>query len=192
MTAVLVARPLFPSEAAATNGDGLSIVMLWIALGVFWLLGPIGRRKFSLRLGWTDAAVLSLVVWTTVSALWAMRYGTPRPATNMLWEWIGMGMCFFLARQFIVTPRERRAVAAVMVALAVGISGYGLYQCCYELRQTQSQYEADPDQALRDVGLWYPPDSPERKAFEDRLANRLPMVTFALTNSLAAFLAPGR
>jgi O-antigen ligase len=190
MTAVLVARPLFPSEAAATNGDGLSIVMLWIALGVFWLLGPIGRRKFSLRLGWTDTAVLLLVVWTTVAALWAVRHGAPRPAINMLWEWVGMGMCFFLARQFLVTPRERRAVAAVMVALAVGISGYGLYQCCYELRQTQAQYEADPDQALRTVGLWYPPDSPERKAFEDRLANRQPTATFALTNSLAAFLTP--
>ena len=190
MTAVLVARPLFPSELAAVNGDGLSVVMLWLALGVFWLLGTIGRRKFSLRLGWTDAAVLLLVGWTSVSALWAVRHGTPRPAVNMLWEWIGMGMCFFLARQFIVTPRERRAVAAVMVALAVGISGYGLYQICYELPQTQALYKADPDRALRDAGLWFPPGSPERKAFEDRLANRQPMATFALTNSLAAFLAP--
>ena len=46
MTAVLVARPLFPSESAAANGDGLSVVMLWIALGVFWLLGIVGRPKF--------------------------------------------------------------------------------------------------------------------------------------------------
>ena len=190
MTAVLVARPLFPSESAAANGDGLSIVMLWIALGVFWLLGAIGRPKFSLRLGWTDAAVLLLVVWTTVAALWAARSGSPRPAVNMLWEWVGMGMCFFLARQFIVTPRERRAVAAVMVALAVGLSGYGLYQSSYELPQTRARYEANADRALRDAGLWYPPNSPERKAFEDRLANRQPMATFALTNSLAAFLAP--
>ncbi len=190
MMAVLVARPLFPGESAAANGDGLSVVMLWLALGVFWLLGIIGRPKFSLRLGWTDAAVLLLVGWTTVSALWAVRHGTPRPAVNMLWEWVGMGMCFFLARQFMATPRERRAVAAVMVALAVGISGYGLYQCCYELPQTQARYKADPDRALRDAGLWFPPGSPERKAFEDRLANRQPMATFALTNSLAAFLAP--
>jgi cytochrome c-type biogenesis protein CcmH/NrfG len=189
MTAVLVARPLFPSEAAA-GGDGLSVVMLWLALGVFWLLGAIGRRKFSLRLAWADAAVLALVVWTTVSAFWAMRHGTPRLAVNMLWEWVGLGMCFFLARQFIVTARERRAVVAVMVALAVGISGYGLYQVVYELPQTQSRYAADPDRALRDIGMWSPPHSPERKAFEDRLANRQPMGTFALTNSLAAFLAP--
>ena len=164
--------------------------MLWIALGVFWLLGAVGRPKFWLRFGWTDAAVLLLVAWHTVAALWAVGHGTPRPAVNMLWEWVGMGLCFFLARQLIVTPREGRAVAAVMVALAVAVSGYGLYQCAYELPQTRAMYEADPDRALRDAGLWFPPDSPERKLFEDRLANTEPMATFALTNSLAAFLAP--
>ena len=55
---------------------------------------------------------------------------------------------------------------------------------------TRAEYQADPDRALRDAGLWFPPDSPERKLFEDRLANTEPMATFALTNSLAAFLAP--
>ena len=84
----------------------------------------------------------------------------------MLWEWVGMGLCFFLARQFIVTPREARAVAAVMVALAVALSGYGLYQYAYEMPQTRAEYEADPDRALRDAGLWFPPGSPERKLFE--------------------------
>ena len=43
---------------------------------------------------------------------------------------------------------------------------------------------------MRDAGLWFPPGSPERKLFESRLDNREPMATFALTNSLAAFLAP--
>ncbi len=101
-----------------------------------------------------------------------------------------MGLCFFLARQLIVTPREARAVAAVMVALAVAVSGYGLYQRAYELPHTRAKYEANPDRALRDAGLWFPPHSPERKLFEDRLANTEPMATFALTNSLAGFLAP--
>ena len=135
MTALCVARPLFPSESAASYGDGLTMVMLWIALAVFWLLGAIGRPQFSIRFGWTDAAVLLLVGWHTVAALWAVGHGTPRPAINMLWEWVGMGLCFFLARQFIATAREARAVAAVMVALAVALSGYGLYQCAYELPQ---------------------------------------------------------
>jgi O-antigen ligase len=190
MTALFVARPLFPSESAANYGDGLTTVMLWIALLVFWLLGAVGRPKFTLRFGWTDAAVLSLVLWHTVAALWAVWHGAPRPALNMLWEWVGLWLCFFLARQLIVTAREARAMAAVMIALAVAVSGYGFYQRAYVFPRNRADYQADPDQTLRDNGLWSPPNSPERKRFEDRLANTEPTATFVLTNSLAGFLAP--
>ena len=161
MTALFVARPLFPSEAAATYGDGLPVVMLWIALGVFWLLGAIGQRQFQLRFGWTDAAVLLLVMWHTVAALWAVAEGTPRPAMNMLWEWVGLGLCFFLARQLIATPREGRAVAAVMVALAVAVSGYGLYQCTYEFPATRAIYKANPERALRPPACRFHPTRPD-------------------------------
>ena len=208
MTALLVARPLFPSESAATHGDGLSTVMLWIALAVFWLLGAIGRpnhnsplplgegqgvragASFAVRFGWIDAAVVLLLVCYAAATLWAVRHGSPRPAINVFWEWIGMGLCFLMARQLIDTQREARAMAAVMIALAVALSGYGLYQRAYELPNTRALYQADPDRAMRDAGLWFPPDSPQRKLFEDRLANDEPMATFALTNSLAGFLAP--
>jgi O-antigen ligase len=191
MTALLVARPLFPGESTAAQGDGLAMVMLWLALGVFWLLGVSGRPTFSLRFGWTDAAVLLLVLWTTVASLWAVYHGTPRPAVNMLWQWIGLGLGFFLIRQFVVTPRERRAIVAVMIAVAVALAVYGLYQRWYEMPQTRAVYEADPEKALRDVGLADFARSPAtRKLFEDRLANTEPMATFALTNSLAAFLTP--
>ena len=50
----LVARPLFPSESAATQGDGLPLVMLWLALVVIWLVGTIGRKRFTLRFGPVD------------------------------------------------------------------------------------------------------------------------------------------
>ncbi len=208
MTALLVARPLFPSESAATHGDGLSTVVLWIALAVFWLLGAIGRpnhnsplplgegqgvragSSFALRFVWIDAAVVLLMVCQAAATLWAVRHGSPRPAINVFWEWIGLGLCFLLARQLIDTQREARAVAAVMIALAVALAGYGLYQRAYELPNTRALYQADPDLAMRDAGLWFPPDSPQRKLFEDRLKNDEPMATFALTNSLAGFLAP--
>lgn len=190
MTAMVVARPLFPSESAAAHGDGLTMVMLWISLCVLWLLRAVGRPKSSVRFGCTDAAVLLLIGWHSVAAIWAIRQGSPRPAANMLWEWIGMGLCFLLARQFITTPREVRAVAAVMVALAAGLSGYGLYQRVYEMPQTRAEYAADPDRAMRIAGLWFPPGSHERKLFESRVENQEPLATFALTNSLAAFLSP--
>lgn len=190
MTALYVVRPLFPSESAAVYGDGMTVVMLWIALAVFWLLGAIGRPVFELRFGWIDAAVLLLVAWCGVSAISVMWHGAPRPAINMFWEWLGLGLAFLLARQFIATAMEARAVAAVMIAVAVSLAGYGLYQRVYEMPNSRAMYEADPDRAMRDAGLWFEPGSPERILFESRLGNREPMATFALTNSLAAFLSP--
>ena len=190
MTALLVARPLFPSESAATQGDGLPVVMLWLALAVIWLVGAIGRRRFALRFGPVDAAVLVLVAWQCIAAVHAVRYGSPRPALNMLWEWVGLGLVFFLARQLIDDAREARAVVAAMIALTAAISVYGLYQSTIELPAMQRQYEADTEAMLREAGLNYPPGTPIRDLFEKRLANREPTATFALTNSLAAALAP--
>jgi len=190
MTALFVARPLFPCESAALSGDGLPVVMLWIALTGFWLLGVIGYGSFPVRFGPTDAAVLLLIVLGALAGVWAAMHASPRPAINMLWEWIAMGMAFLMVRQLIVTAREQRAAVAVMIALAVGLSGYGLYQYRYELPQTRAQYAADPDAAMRAAALWYPPDSPERQLFEDRLFSPEPIATFALTNSLAGYLAP--
>ena len=186
MTALLVARPLFPSESAA-QGDGLPVVMLWLALAVLWLVGAIGRRRFILRFGPVDAAVLALLGWQCIAAVHAVRCGSPRPALNMFWESVGLGIMFFLARQLM---DDARAAAAVMIALMAAISVYGIYQSAVELPATQREYKADPEAMLRKAGLNCPPGSALRDAFERRLANREPLATFALTNSLAAALAP--
>ncbi len=79
-------------------------------------------------------------------------------------------------------------MAVVMIATAVAVSGYGFYQCYYEMPQLRAEYAADPERALAEVGLSL--DSPERRTFEDRLNNTEPLAAFALTNSLAGFLTP--
>ena len=93
--ALWVARPLFPSESAAAHGDGMTVVMLWALLTVAWLAGAAARPRFRLRFGWTDAAALLLVGLHSLAALRAVWQESPRPALNMLWEWIGMGLAYF-------------------------------------------------------------------------------------------------
>lgn len=190
LTALLVARPLYPSESAAASGDGMPMVMLWIALVLFWLLGAIGEPVFRIRTGWADAAVAALVVWHTLAGLWAAGHAAPRPAINMTWEWIAFGLSFFMLRQLVVRRSETRALVAVMIALGVALASYGLYQSFYEMPATEAQYKRNPDQALRDAGLSLEAGSAERMVFEKRLESREPIATFALTNSLAGYLAP--
>jgi len=188
--ALFVAQPLSANESAVSRGDGLPIVMLWIALALFWTLGAIGHRRFPVRFGWTDAAVIILVVLHAIAAVRAAPDGSPRAAVNALWVWVGFGLSFLLARQSIVGGREARAVAAVMVALAVALAGHGLYQYFHELPVSRAQYERDPDTALAKAGVWSEPGSPERELFEKRLYSSEPFATFNLANSLAGYLAP--
>ena len=95
MTALLVARPLYPSQSAAMQGDGLPMVMLWFALAAVRLVAAIARRRTTFRFGLIDAAVFVPLVWHSAAAMYAVMHGSPR-ALNMLWEWIGLGIVYFL------------------------------------------------------------------------------------------------
>jgi O-antigen ligase len=187
--ALWVCRPLWASEGAALYGDGLPVVMLWIALVVFWLLGALGRREISLRFGLFDAAVLLLVALYAFSAMLGTARANPRPAINLLWEWTGLGLGYFCARQWIADGRQARAVLIAMLALALTLSVDGLYQWIYEFPQSRALYASDPDATLRAAGAWFAPGSPQRALFESRLQCNEPLATFALTNSLAGLLA---
>jgi hypothetical protein len=187
---LFVARPLYPSESAAGYGDGLPIVMLWIALAVFWLLAALGRDRLWLRWGWTELALVLLVGTQAASTVWGVARGTPRPAINMFWEWVGYAISFFLLRQLLIGARETRAVIAIMLALTVALASHGLYQSSFEMPDRRAQYRKNPEQMLRDNGFLFTPDSAEGRLFRDRLNSTEPLATFALTNSLAGLLAP--
>ena len=47
-----------------------------------------------------------------------------------------------------------------MIALAAGLSGYGLYQRTVEMPRTRAEYAADPEGTLREAGFWFPPARP--------------------------------
>ena len=187
---VFVVPSLLPTETSGRGGEMMPIVMLTVLLAVVWACAQIGRPRFRIRFEATDIAVLALVGFHTIASLVATGHGHARPALNMLWVWIGMGLAYFLLRQLIVTAREARALAVVMIALAVVLSGYGLWQYAYEFPKLRAEYARNPDEMLRRQGMWYPPGSPERTQFDNRLASREPLATFALTNSLAGYLSP--
>jgi hypothetical protein len=137
--------------------------------------------------------MLALVGWHTMSALVAFHVGSPRSAVNMLWEWIGLGASFFLARQLICTLREARAVVVVMLGLSCGLSAMAVHQYFITIPSDVRTYEAAKDSTeslYQQTGQWMPPGSSVRQQFETRLNSRLPGATFALSNSLAGFLVP--
>ena len=183
--ALLVARPLVPSESVATNG-GAPFVLLWIGLALAWAAAGVFGGTLPVRCGWIDLAALALWFCHVASALVAVANAAPRPALNMLWEWTGMLLAYCLVRQLLRTPREARALAMVMVALAAGLAVASAYDRQVVQPAVRAHYAADPVSALREAGV----APQQRKQFEDRLNSPEPLATFALTNSLAGFLTP--
>ena len=116
--------------------------------------------------------------------------GHGRPTLNALWLWVSFGLLFLTVRQLVRSGVEQRALVSVVVALAVGLSAFGIYQTVHIYPQQRAAYAADPDGVLARAGTYAPPGSPQRRHFEDRLASTEPTGPFALTNSLAGFLAP--
>ena len=70
--ALLVATPLLPSEAAATHGTGVVLIMAWWVLLVAWLAAGLLERRLEMRAGPVLLAVLALVGWHALG-----KYGWP-------------------------------------------------------------------------------------------------------------------
>ncbi len=139
---------------------------------------------------WADAALLVLLAVYVMSGLMMADQGNPRATINAVWQWIGFGMVYLVARQMLRRAVDRRAVCVVLLALATALATVSFYEYFFSMPRLRARYAADPEEVLREVGIPATAGSPERKLFEDRLQSTPPIVTFALTNSLAGFLAP--
>lgn len=191
LAALFAARPLLPSENSVTaDGEGLPFVLLTLLLAALWALASYFRSEFRVRLCWADAGWAALILCLAASSWHAARVGAARPAINLFWEWLALGVGFFLLRQLIGGAREARAVAAVMLALAVSLSAYGLEEYFVSMPRDRAKYRENPEAMLRELNISIEPGSPSRVLFEKRLQSTEPMATFALTNSLAGVLAP--
>jgi O-antigen ligase len=193
LTALYVARPLVPNDPVTDRGDGAVFVILWLLLAAAWLFHVGLRRRLAVRWGAVDLALLVLIGWHCLSGLLAVWQASPRPAINVTWQWLALAIGFFLVRQLVITAAEARAIMVAMIALAVALSALGVYQRLISYPRDRARYERikdDPRKMIETVGEYFPPGSSERMQFENRLDANEPTATFALTNSLAGYLAP--
>jgi hypothetical protein len=187
LTAALVAaRAYWPSEPNLKEGAGSGmywIFAVFIAFGLALTSALVGGR-FRFRWSWTDAAVAVLVVLVAVSASHALDR---RPAINLAWEWVAIGLVYLLLRNLPRTRAESSALAGIMVATALAVSVYGLYQVTVELPLMRAEYLRNPGPMLQGLNI-------ERGGRgEELLRNRLVgstevFSTFGLANSLAGFI----
>jgi hypothetical protein len=197
--ALLVARPLVPSDGGAWVGDGQIAAALWIALAVLWVVQSLGQPLMRVRFGWIDAAMVAFIGWWSVAALMGSAHAAPRPSINMLWEGVAILLTFLLLRQLVEPDDghrsgggcEARALVAVMVAVGVALAITAIYQYFVTMPANRQRFIENPAAMFREAQVEVAPrGTPEFRRFADRLNSPEPIATFSLTNSLAAYLAP--
>jgi tetratricopeptide (TPR) repeat protein len=195
-TAVVVATTLVTSFAIPSReSNDLLPILCWLVIGVIWLLHQWLHGKDRVTFGATSLAILIMLVLHTTSGLVKMWSGNPRATINSIWQWIGFGLMFWIIRQLVRSDRESRALCAVMIGVAGFSAIHGGYESFYSLPRDRATYWSSDEagkQALHRYAGLEPllAGTPGRFHFETRLQTNEPTGSFALTNSLAAFLTP--
>jgi O-antigen ligase len=180
---LFVARAYFPSEDAET-GSGLIWVFAMLVAAALGIVSTLFAGTFRVRWSWADAAVIALMVLVGVSSTHA---ADRRPAITMAWEWGALGLLYLLVRNLPRTRGESATLAGAVVATAVAVALYALYQVSVEFPQIRDMYLRSPAAVLARMGI--EPHTPSADAFHNRLMeSNEPFSTFALANSLAGFL----
>ena len=181
---LVIARPLIME--IAYDGSSLWIAQGWFAVGIMWVLSQVFRRQLVWKFHVMDALVLALATVVAISTLNALAR---RPAINLAWEWAALSMMFFMMRQLPQTRSENHVLSRALLALTITFSGYGLYDYFWLQPRDEQEYLENQSRFQRQLGLR--PGSDVARRFEDRLLySHEPLVTFALTNSLAGFMVP--
>ncbi len=190
VVALFVATLMIPSEAVATEGTHAALNMFWCLLLVAWGLRALLRPGVYLRIGLTGMAATALIGLHSLSAV-VMSWGlNSRPALGVLWVWVSYGIGAFLLRQWVRTGTQVRAIIAVMISLGICLAMQGYFQFFVTQPAMRAAYERSPEAICQQNGINPDPGSIERQMFENRLRSVEPLATFALTNSLAGYLAP--
>jgi hypothetical protein len=194
VTGLLVARPLVLGEDPGLQSDlsdpgGLVLTLLWLFAAAGWAAWHLWARPAGWRVGVVEAALLGTVALTFGSVELAAHYR--HPARLIGWDWFSFLIVLFLVRQLAVNQGERRRLLAVLLAGAVTLSAYAVWQAAVELPAQRQQYASDEAlrSSLRGQSSGPLPDDASLAELRRWLNEGRAFSTYAHPNSLAGVLA---
>ena len=143
------------------------------------------------QFSWLDGLAGAFFLIYIITDIAAIGTGNQRATLNALWSGVFWSVAYGLTRLIVNSACRRRILVSALVLISVVLSVWGLYQYYYEYPLERERYLANPEKTLYESGIWYEKGSANRKLFEDRFFAMEPTASFALSNTLGAFLVPG-
>ena len=174
--------------------DGVAVIptLLWLTLALV-TVGCIATGRITYRFARIHLVMAIWVAAILMSTYWNLDRSNGRNSLNSMWVWISYPMIYLVVTSLFSNARSRRALVLVMFGIAAALAIDGVYESLVEMPQRRLDYfggdQQARDQMLAEAGIDAPEGSPIRYHFESRLQDTEPLVTFALTNSLAGFLS---
>lgn len=194
LAALVVVATLVPSDSIAVEQGG-ALPLLPIA-SLAWVASLVAAAPRQSRLDLLfDALVWLIALWMWVATASVAGSGDVRAAINEAWWWTTAAAALTAARRSLATDRGGATLLVLLVALASALAVQAAHQQWITLPAERARYEAAPERVIeqfqQETGIAAPPGSPQRALFEGRLYGGGPTATFALQNSLAAYLLMG-
>jgi hypothetical protein len=189
-----VARPLFPGDDPGLLGlgaspAGLALNFLWLAAAAAWAAWLVWSGARSWRVGLVEGALLGLGGAFCLGAGYAARY--QHPAWLIAWEVLFLALVFSLVRHVAADPAERRGLVAAVLATAISLSAYAVFQRVVDVPTLQAAADDSTRAKLILQGRhdpFLPADAREDNAYLDLLRRGVVTGTFGEASSFAGYL----
>jgi tetratricopeptide (TPR) repeat protein len=160
---LLIARYLTATEGAVL-GETLWIVQLALFTLLGWIFAEYRQGTIRWCIDRFDLGIVLIVSGELLSAAWNWDGANQRALVNILWEWIGLLITWFLLRRLLKKTGSSRPIVVAVVAIGATLAGLGIWQHYAgfaEMRREVARLQNEWD-ALQEAGR---PDDP-RDALE--------------------------
>jgi len=171
----------FAAGDVTSYGANLLIEMFIVVGAAFWAMHLV----LTGRMAWVRSPINILIaVFFVLTLIQAFRAPHLQKSITTFIDWSSSLLVFFLAIQFCIARRWARSFVYALIACAVVVSVYGIFQYHYLFGHIAWQLESNPTAILQQMDL-------PMSALDDlyaRVMSRRVYATFANPNSFAGFL----
>ncbi len=187
----LVSSQINPCDATSVSlGYSLTFILMAMGIGFFAAIDCVltrGERGPDKHLIWLSVTCAVFAVWLWLCTALVPGQGNARYAYNGCWQWIAEGILMLAVARLSLRFRIASSLLALMLACAAGTVAHTGYKYFISMPALRARFASDPNSFFDELGIVA--GSAESMQFTNRLESLEPLGPFALTNSLAGFMA---